>query len=210
MIIQIDGIWWPQSDRVARGFILSELGPAIDWLLAHCPDRNCIVQAGGNVGTYPLRLAEHFKKVVTFEPDPDNWKAMTENFKGVPAAKRIEAHNAALGDVEGLCAVLEVEHGNCGAHRINPSDKGTIPVVTVDGLKLKACDVIFLDIEGFELPALAGAVETIKQFSPVIALEMKRLSDVYGYSDQDTHDFLLELGYDQVAALRNDRLYVRH
>ena len=168
-----------------------------------------MIQAGGNVGLYALWFAHYFQKVVTFEPDPANWACLVRNIEGLDGFARIDARHAAIGDAEGQCAVIEVEAGNCGAHRVNATEKGAIRMLTIDSLNLNACDGIFLDIEGYELQALRGAIKTIEQFSPVIALEMKRLADVYGYSDQDTHDFLTGMGYDQASSCGNDRLYVR-
>ena len=66
-----------------------------------------------------------------------------------------------------------------GGHNINvgmnkiapPSEKFQIPMLTIDSLKLNACDMIQLDVEGFEQFAISGAIETIKKFKPVIIAE---------------------------------------
>ena len=83
MIACIDGWWWPESDVRARPVITGDCDAAIAELLPHIGGRSCIVQAGGNVGVYPIALAKHFDRVVTVEPDPEN----RLNSPGPPVAK---------------------------------------------------------------------------------------------------------------------------
>lgn len=201
--------WFPASDERAHPVIMRDAEPSIAWVLEHVDGRDLIVQAGCNVGVYAVMLAEHFKDVITFEPDHDNYACAVKNIGDVGNFQRIDLRKAALGETEGWAKVIVVEDGNCGAHRIGLADEG-VRVLTIDSLKLRACDCIYLDIEGHELMALKGAVETIERFSPVIILEMKWLGQVYGYSDHDLHDFCVGLGYRQASALGNDRLYVRY
>ena len=52
-----------------------------------------------------------------------------------------------------------------------PSEKFQIPMMTIDGLNLNACDMIQLDVEGFEQYAIRGAIATIQKFKPVIIAE---------------------------------------
>lgn len=203
-----DGLWWPASDRHARPVIVRDAEPSVAWLLEQVPGRDLIVQAGGNVGLYALMLAERFAQVVTAEPDDANHACFVKNLEDARDARRIHLRYAALGETEGYAKVIVVEEGNCGAHRIGPSSEG-VRVLTIDSLNLPACDALFLDIEGFELPALKGAAKTIERFSPVIAVEMKGLGEIYGHSDAELHDFCVGLGYDQVSAFGNDRLYKR-
>ena len=200
--------WFPADDKHAHGVIMRDAEPAIAWLLEHVEGRQLIVQAGCNVSVYPIMLAEHFDHVVTFEPDDANHACAVKNIGDLGNFQRIDLRKAALGEAEGWAKVIVVEEGNCGAHRVGLSNEG-VRVLTIDSLNLEACDCIFLDVEGFERQALKGAINTIMAFSPVIILEMKGLGQLYGYSDQELHDFCLGLGYSQVAAFGNDRLYVR-
>ena len=129
--------------------------------------RRVCVQAGGNCGVYPLALAKHFEKVITFEPDAENIACLRRNV----TLDNVAIINAALGAETGTCTVKVVEADNCGAHKTVAD--GDVEVWTIDDLRLDACDLIWLDIEGAEADAIKGARATIEKFSPIIVLEEK-------------------------------------
>ena len=208
MVVQHDGWWWPSDDRDARRVIVRDANDAVAGLLKHVEGRTCIIQAGGNVGVYPVALADHFRRVITFEPDPINAQCLWRNIEARDSLKRIDARQAALGEEIGSCAMVEVEVGNCGAHRIDP-ERGNIVVLPIDALDLIACDAIWLDIEGFEHAALKGARATIERFSPVIAFEDKGLDRAYGVPPGETAAWLKGLGYSQIDKLGNDKVFRR-
>lgn len=189
--------WWPCADECCKPAILHEVVPAIPWAITHSALGD-VVQAGGNVGIYPMFLARHFASVHTFEPDPTNFECLTRNLHG--RAANVFIRNAALGSEEGLCDMVVVEANNCGAHKIDTED-GEIPVVTIDSLDLKP-SLIWLDIEGHELEALKGAQRTLSVCSPTIILEVKGLGD-------DPTAWLEARGYTEQSRLGNDRLYQR-
>lgn len=62
-LAQYDGLWWPLDDADARPVIVADCLPSIAVLLPHIIGRDVIVQAGANVGTYPLALTDHFRRV---------------------------------------------------------------------------------------------------------------------------------------------------
>lgn len=207
---QFDGLWWPLGDTDARGVIVADCEPSIAALLPHIKGRDCIVQAGANVGTYPLALADHFRSVVTFEPDPANYACLVKNLKARDSLGRVTALHAALGETRGACMPVEVQPRNCGAHRVSFTDKGTIPVWTIDGLELDACDVIWLDVEGSELFALKGATATIERFTPTICAEDKGLDrEFFGVESGALQRFLAERGYAQVDQIGRDKVFTR-
>jgi FkbM family methyltransferase len=189
--------WWPRADECCKPAILREVVPAIPWALSYST-RECVVQAGGNVGIYPMFLAKQFGQVHTFEPDPTNFECLCRNLAG--KAANIFVHNAALGSEEGLCDMVVVEANNCGAHKISTED-GEIPVMTIDGLDLKP-SLIWLDIEGHEVEALKGAQKTLSVCSPTIILEVKGLGE-------DPTPWLEARGYTEQSRMGNDRLYQR-
>lgn len=208
-VVQVDGWWWPAADRRARPVITRDVSGAVFDLLKHVQGRDCILQAGGNVGVYPLALADHFRSVVTAEPDPLNLECLRRNLRTRDALNRVDVHPGALGRESGLCAVVEVEPDNCGAHRIEPS-AGAIPVLAIDDLDLWACDAIWLDIEGHELAALQGAVETLREFGPVVVFEDKGLSRAYGVERGEAGRWLESLGYERAGCIGHyDVIYRR-
>lgn len=208
-MIQHDGMWWPDADKRARQIITGDCERDVGFILPYIEGRECIVQAGGNVGVYALALADHFKRVVTFEPDPANFQCLAENLAARDGLQRIVAFPSALGEAQGQCQPIVVEADNCGAHRVGPSLNGSISIVPLDYLALTKCDAIWLDVEGFELFALKGAENTIRKFWPVIICEEKNLGEVYGIGRHDVETYLENLGYELTAGMHNDRLYVR-
>jgi FkbM family methyltransferase len=203
-----DGWYWPMSDEHARPVIERDCLPSIAALLKHIPDPGVIVQAGANVGLYPLALADHFHCVFTFEPDPTNYDCLRLNLKARDGLRRVVAQHAALGEMAGFCTPLEVEPRNCGAHRVNFA-KGPIPVVTVDSLGLERCECIWLDIEGAELAALKGATTTIERFSPIIAVEDKGLHRAFDILDGALQAWLAERRYEEIDRIGNDKVFRR-
>jgi FkbM family methyltransferase len=159
------------------------------------------VQAGGNCGVYPLELSRHFSQVYTFEPDSHNFECLLINCRGV---ENIQARCAALADKE--CTVaLQLNPNNCGSHHVSGS--GTIPALTIDSLKLDACDLIALDVEGYEWPALQGAYRTLDLFHPTLILETKKHGERYGYKSDQMRDWVKERGYTYRDKVGRDEIW---
>ena len=208
-MIQRDGMWWPDSDVRARPIITGDCERDVGFIMPYIEGRDCIVQAGGNVGVYPLALADHFKKVVTFEPDPSNYACLDANLEARDGLGRVVAFQSALGEKVGHCFPIVVEPDNCGANRVGVKEGGPIPIIPLDNIRLNHCDAIWLDVEGFEIFALKGAERTIRKFWPVIICEEKSLGEVYGVDRNAIETFLEGMGYELTAGFHNDRLYVR-
>jgi len=200
-IREVNGMYWPASDVETRSSVIATLGDLHQYVEL-CAQKKVAVQAGGNVGVWPKELSKHFERVYTFEPDPINWECFQKNVH----EPNVIAKQAALGSKPGFIAI-EHDAFNCGASRV--CDGADIPVVTIDALNLPACDLLQLDVEGYEFEALKGAERTIKQHSPVIVLEQKGLGDRYGATDEETTEWLKNLGYKRVHAIHRDVVYMR-
>jgi FkbM family methyltransferase len=196
-------MWWPASDAVCHIVIYRELR-SLDRALCHVADWSVAVQAGGNVGVWPLHLGEYFAEVVTFEPDPENYECLSRNVAGIPCVK---PHHAALGESAGACGIRCDYRNNCGAPFVEYG-AGDVPVATIDGLDLPGCGLLALDLEGAEPLALAGAVETIGKYRPVIMLEHKGHGDRFGFTKEDIEAHLARLNYRIATRLPNDIIAV--
>lgn len=203
-----NGWWWPADDQAAQFVIMRDKDHDIAALLAHVPGREVIVQAGANVGVYPVELAKQFRRVYTAEPDPTNWACLQKNLEGREEQARIMALQAAFGEARGGCQSVEVQRANCGAHRVR-FDQGDTPVWPIDDLELEACDCIWLDVEGSELLALKGAARTIERFSPTISVEAKGLHGAFGIRAGELQDWLKARGYHEVARYGRDKVFRR-
>lgn len=153
-------------------------GPRDDWashktkFFEHVKGYDTIVTAGANCGMYARLYSKMFKHVYAFEPDPLAFHCMVNNCQ----ADNVVKLNAALGHGHGMVGIQRAKPGgpdmNVGMNVItNATENYQIPMMTIDSLGLAACDVIQLDVEGFEQYALQGANQTIKKFNPVIIAE---------------------------------------
>lgn len=196
------GFLWPAADpkapRLSR-LTVDDIAVALGFCRAH----NVAVQAGGNCGVWPRRMAEQFGAVYTFEPDAQNFTALAVNTADCSNVIRFQA---VLGDAPGFVD-LERHTINCGAHYV--SGAGLIPILRIDDLALSACDLIYLDIEGYELKALNGAAQTIARHRPVVAFEDKGLSEKFGTPKGEVERWMSHrFGYRVVERVRMDVVMV--
>lgn len=195
----INGIFWPKNDRICRPSMMATVSDVSKYL-KHIKHRNVAVQAGGNVGIFPKELAKFFRRVYTFEPDKENWNCLIKN----ATEDNITKINAALGDCERSVSIKSVRD-NCGASYV--SDGLDVDLKTIDGLNLEGCDLIQLDIEGYEIFALRGAIETIKKYKPLIIIEDNGLSMRYNVLKGECDKMLRDLNYEVVDRVHRDVIY---
>lgn len=170
----VDYLWWPRSD--SGGF----LGPLEDWdnessyWMSYVKKFDTVVQAGGLCGLYPLLYANLFNKVYTFEPSPLSFYCLTLN---CPYSK-ITKINAAVGEHNQQVELCTSNVTNVGCHFITENKEistvSEVPTFTIDQLALTSCDLIHLDIEGYEEKAITGATNTIRKFKPTVITEEGR------------------------------------
>lgn len=198
-IIKVEGVYWPSADKETRNYINGTLED-IDHILKFVKNRRIAVQAGGNVGIWPAEFAKHFDAVYTFEPDALNFRCLSLNCP----QKNIIKMQALLGYTRGSHD-LNRDDKNCGAHSVG--GKGIYPVIRIDDLHLPYCDLIQLDIEGYELQALKGAHNTIRDLRPVIVVEDKGLSEQYGSEQGAIAKWLATYGYQLSARVHRDLIF---
>jgi FkbM family methyltransferase len=155
------------------------------------------VQAGGHIGMYPKRLSERFARVYTFEPDATNFECLTANCAG---RQGVWAARGVLGDARGCVGVNR--HKNSGGHSVD--GEGATPLYRIDDLSLDACDLIYLDVEGYEVHALRGALKTIRAYKPVIVAEENKQQQRHGFKPGDIEKLLAPLGYRKVRSSGED------
>lgn len=172
------------------------------------------IQAGGACGLWPLRLAQHFQLVVSYEVHPVNYYCMVENIRARNISN-IVYRNVALGaDVGIVHPVLDQsEIGNAGAYYTidGLSHNGpSFPRIKLDNdMKLFNVDLIQFDLEGREVEALQGAEVTIDRWRPIIMIEEKPLPQMGKGQDiphnvGDATKWLKAKGYQKVAEVHRD------
>ena len=198
------GYLWPEKDKVTPSIVMKEV-ERLPLYLAHVPNRRVCVQAGGNVGVYATKLAEHFERVNVFEPDPDNLHCLRQNCR----LENVVCLEGALGDKRQMVETwrTQKEMANYGATMIRPTSGKGVDMFVLDEFNLKNLDFLFLDIEGYEFPALLGAAQTILRCKPTISVEIKGLGKQHGFSDDELRIWLDCMKYKQVAAIGRDVIF---
>jgi len=180
----------------------------LDAAMKLTPHRRCVVQAGGNLGIFPKRLAEEFARVITFEPD----RALYSKLKVNAWESNVEAIRAALGNERTPVSMSGRRRDASGrpTHEglTHVAGGGAIPQVRLDDMKLVHCDLFYLDIEGYELYALMGAERTIERCRPVIGVEVNRNIEFYGHTAEQLRSWIISKNYKLSFALNSDEVYV--
>lgn len=180
----------------------------IDLAMKYAGRKKLVIQAGARIGIWPAILSEHYERVIAFEPETRNFECALLNLSG--SYPRVKVHRAALGREVGT-AWVEFSDDTSGSHQIvEGKSEYTEPceVVTIDSLN-ESPDAIFLDIEGFELYALQGAVETLTRCHPLLVLEVNDARLRYGIAkDQLTKWLEKEFGYHHIDRFNKDMILV--
>lgn len=128
-----------------------------------------VVDIGAQYGDYAILCSKVYKaKVYTFEPLPENFKEITENIKLNGLNERqIQAFNVALGNKD---KTEILSYSGEMANNFGEGNRIEVEFRTLDSYKIKP-DLMKIDVEGFELDVLEGAIETIKKYHPKIIIE---------------------------------------
>lgn len=193
----------PEIDNQCLPWVLNEI-PKFDVVMKYVTNKGTCIQAGGNIGVFPHLLCKHFEWIYSFEPDDANFKALELNTNN----DNVSCIPVALGEKKSSGIMRVIDPTNIGAHRIEFNEGGII-VSTIDEYFLGEVGLIWLDIEGAELLALKGGIDTIKTFKPVIVLEMAGHSKrFYNIDEEETHAWLKSLGYEAVESVQQDVIFV--
>ncbi len=120
-------------------------------------------------------------EIIAAEPDPKTFQKLSA-YAEREERTRVTPVNAAVG---GECSTLTfMSHGGRGsaAEGLSKSAKCIeVPLLTVDSIAAeKKVDLIKLDVEGNELPAIKGALATVKANAPNMAVSVyHRTEDIF-------------------------------
>jgi len=176
-------------------------------VLPYVKNKGVMVQAGGNCGFILSTFVDHFDFVYTFEPDAVNFYCLSQNV----TADNVFKMQACLGETNGTTRVQQLvredrPHDTGGVH---VAGDGYLPLIAIDSLNLPGCDLLQLDVEGFELKALKGAVDTINKYKPVLCVELcEKWLNRYNDSSTEVIDFIQSLGYTLVDTEGVDHIFI--
>ena len=207
----VQGLYFPDDDTQCGPAVFREWKEKGEYVLSLVSEKRTAIQAGGNAGLFPLKLAEHFEHVITYEPEPRNWECLQANIKKA-GTTNIEAVNGALGASRGTVRIARSDPQNCGATQVVEDSEGSIQQYCIDCQEVQSSvDLIWLDIEGFEYRALQGALNTIAAFGPVIVIENKGLIPEFpgGFGGSEAFvKWMATIGYRRESRIMRDDIYV--
>lgn len=150
---------------------------------------------GANIGVISQALLANGFRVMAFEPQPELFEILNENCRAVGG--EFVTFNTALGSAPGEAKMPKVQYsakGNFGGLGIG--DKSiygdiTVPVATIDSYHFPNVGFIKIDVEGFELEVLKGAVDTITRCRPILYIEDDRRDKSFAL-----REYVRSIGYD--------------
>ena len=167
------------------------------------------VDVGANIGLmsiYAARLVGSAGQVRAFEPNPETATILEENIR-LNKIENIESLRYAVGKEPGKAVIYDRWDSNRGsASLIKPEEDAEsheVEVITLseffrkDIEKGKLPQLIKLDIEGFELEALKGALHLLKAPEPpMLMVECSRTREnTFGDTTDPLYEFLTGLGH---------------
>ncbi len=178
-----------------------------------------IVTGGAFVGDFFPALFESLSSkahIHTFEPNPVSFEAAEETIR-LNNLKRIKLHQVAVGEQEDQLALRVSRRGAkdiaARAHIVEgaaPDDKHTIevPVVQIDSFipKTRRVSILHLDVEGFEVKALTGAVRVLSDSKPLVVLEDAKPWKCKHYA-QTLNDLCKGAHYRHVGSMENNSIF---
>jgi FkbM family methyltransferase len=153
----------------------------------------CVVDAGANIGAHTLVFAGAVGPagiVIAAEPQRVAVQILNANLalNGIVNTRVLAC---ALGDEVGTIQIPAPDPSRPVLGTVSVGHgMERVRIVTIDSLRLRRCDFIKVDVEGFECQVLRGARETVGRTRPLLYVENDRVA-----RSGELLRLLTELGY---------------
>ena len=171
-----------------------------------------VIDIGANIGYYAMieaSLVTESGQVYAIEPEPRNFELLQQNIK-LNNYHHVDAFQAGIGDKTGFAKLYVSEHSNLHnllrpLHEKNDDSAIDVNVYRLDDFLRKNniipsnINFIRMDIEGYEVNAIAGMQETLraaKRLNLFIEFHPGYIEDIAGYSLESTMKMLASLGFE--------------
>lgn len=204
-IVIKEGKWiWPKNDSTSWDGQNNNVD-LVNQIMPFVKNRKVMIQAGGNCGFILSTFLDKFDVIYTFEPDPLNFYCLNQNITD----KKVIKLQSCLGYEKNTVLIKHLDREKIDIGGTHVSGPGNTPTISIDSLNLPGCDLIQLDVEGYELKALLGAVETIKKYKPVLCVEFcEKWLKRYGDSCEILQSFIEGLGYKHIHSFNVDKIFI--
>ena len=161
-----------------------------------------VIDIGAWWGPWTLWWQTHVKKIEIFEPNTSILPMLEHNVKEF---KNCTVHKTALGSTSGSVSMKYETHS--GTNHIS-SFNGDIKLKTLDSYSFTEVDIIKIDVEGFEVPVLEGAEETILSQKPWIQIESNSSGNRYKRHKIEIKNFLKNIGMTVIDKKWPDQVWI--
>jgi FkbM family methyltransferase len=161
-------------------------------------------------GTYQVALDNIALNQNHQDPTVGWWKNPDKTFASLAITGKINTYNVALGPVPGTVEMHLKK--NDGHNRVSNDGYSTVtgrpvkvntgyqrvqvPQLTLDSYNFTDVDIIKIDVEGYELQVLEGAVQTIANNRPIVQIEcVENQPRAFGKTIQDLMDYFTSKNY---------------
>ena len=171
--------------KTGRTHIETELNN-IFALVDTLPADAVIVDGGANIGFFTVPVAHRTQgrgiKIIAFEPQRQLFQALGGSL-AINGYRHVYLHNCGLGAEPGTAELPAVDYSIAQDFgTVSLSDTTTVDehrwmadrvvdITSIDAMALPGLDFFKLDVEGYEVPALTGALHTIQKYRPWIWVE---------------------------------------
>lgn len=185
------------------------------------------VDIGAHIGSYTFELATSFNHVHSFEPAQEAYNYLCSNVILKGLTRKTTTYNVAIGSSkkkEVFC-VREIDGGTSGLPLFDENNEAVVGhnessypvnVETLDSFKLTNVGLLKIDVEGYELDVLKGAVKTlIRNNYPSILFECNymigchpdNLEETFESAQKKLFVFLADLGY-SISHIKESEMYI--
>lgn len=171
--------------KTGRTHIESELNN-IFAIVDTLPADAVIVDGGANIGFFTVPVAHRTQsrgtRIVSFEPQRQLFQALGGSL-ALNGYDHVYLHNCGLGQEPSIAQLPKIDYSiaqDFGTVQlfdqatVNEHDwmaDRVVDVTSIDAMDLPRLDFFKLDVEGYEVPALQGSINTIKKHRPWIWVE---------------------------------------
>ena len=171
--------------KTGRTHIESELNN-IFAIINTLPDDAVIVDGGCNAGFFTIPVAymtqDRNIRIIAFEPQRQLFQAVSGSL-ALNGYRNVFLHNCGLGSEPGIAQLPAIDYsvvqdfGTVSLSNETTVDEDgwmndrVVDITSIDAMDLPRLDFFKLDVEGYEVPALTGALTTIEKHRPWIWVE---------------------------------------
>jgi FkbM family methyltransferase len=205
-IEKVNNFWVPSNDvhikewKSGQAFTQNKcLNKFIKWCDKHNKKFNTVLDIGAWCGTWSKVMENYSKQVIAFEPDGVHFTCLEKN-----CTVNCEPRQQAVGSESKFISLTEDNFTQ--AKRV--LGDGAIEMVTVDSLQLNDVDLIKIDVEGYEMEVLKGAVNTLESVG-YLMIELNNNTKKYGSSNIEVEKHITSLGYKLLMDHWPDKVFHR-